>query len=203
MSRWKILGCLAVAGIVATIWVGQALSQEDDGGGRRGRRGGDRADRGEGGRRFDPEAMRERMQKRMQESLGATDEEWKVIGPKLEKVTQLTRSSRAMGGGMRFRGRRGGGRRGGGEGGEDRRPRGEGAEGRRRPEPSAVQKASTELRKTLDNEDANVADVKAKLAALRAARVKAKAELAKAQKELQSVLNARQEAILVLRGLLE
>ncbi|MDK1032105.1 MAG: hypothetical protein QGD94_08875 [Planctomycetia bacterium] len=195
MSRWKMAGCLAGGGIVAPIWVGQARSKEDGGGGRRGRRGGDRADRGdrgEGGRRFDMEAMRERMQKRMQKSLGATDEEWKVIGPKLEKVTQLSRGSRGMGMGMMFRGRRGGDRRGG-----------EAGEGRARPEPSAVQKATTELRKTLDNKDANAADLKAKVAALRAARVKAKAELAKAQKELQKVVNPRQEALLVLRGLLD
>ena len=102
MSRWKLACGLVVVTVLAC--VGATMAQE-----------GRRAGGGQG--RWDPEQMRQMMMDRVKESLGATDEEWTVIGPRYETVTTLARDAR--GGGM-F-GRRGGfGGRGGrgGPGGE-------------------------------------------------------------------------------------
>jgi hypothetical protein len=59
------------------------------------------------------------------------------------------------------------------------------------------------LRDTLDNKDASAADIDSKLKALRDAREKSRAELAAAQKDLKEVLTGRQEAVLVVNGMLE
>jgi hypothetical protein len=58
------------------------------------------------------------------------------------------------------------------------------------------------LRKAIEDK-APTAEIKAKLAALRAARAKKEAELEKAQDELRAILSARQEAIAVTLGLLK
>ena len=68
---------------------------------------------------------------------------------------------------------------------------------------ATVAKASADLRTTLENKDAPADDIKTKLAALRDAREKARAELQAAQKELKEVLTQRQEAVLVTNGMLE
>jgi len=68
-----------------------------------------------------------------------------------------------------------------------------------------VREASPELdalRKAI-NSDASAAEIKAKLAELRAARKKKEAELEKAQDQLREILSARQEAIAVTLGLLK
>ncbi len=67
---------------------------------------------------------------------------------------------------------------------------------------SQVGKSTEELRTVLENKDAKPDEIKAKLTALREAREKAKEELAKAQQGLRQGLNLRQEAQLVLMGLL-
>jgi hypothetical protein len=140
---------------------------------------------------FDPAEMRARMEARMKEQLGVSDDEWKVLQPKVEKVMTAQRDARAGGGGFGFGG--GGGRRGGGGGGggADNQPQ------------SAVAKASADLRTTLENQNASAQDINAKLTALREARAKAKGELEAAQKELKEVLTARQEAVFVSMGMLE
>src|SRR5690606_14415515 len=51
----------------------------------RGERG-ERPERGERGN-FDPAQMQQRMMERMRDQLGATEEEWTVLQPKLEAVT--------------------------------------------------------------------------------------------------------------------
>ena len=79
-----------------------------------------------------------------------------------------------------------------------RRPRGEA----NRPV-SEVQKASDELRALLGSESATPEQVKAKLTALREARAAARQKLAQARADLQQVLTVKQEARLVLMGLLE
>jgi hypothetical protein len=184
---------------IGLFFVGQALSQdaapEDNGGGRRGARG----NRGN----FDPEQMRQRMAERMKTTLGATDEEWKVIQPKLEKVQTLSRQTR---GGMGMRGGRMGGRQGA-QGGRRARGRqdGQGGDGAAAParEQTEVQKAAAGLREVLDNKDAGADEVKTALKKYRSARDKAKEELTKAQDELKEVLTVRQEAQLVTMGLLD
>jgi hypothetical protein len=155
------------------------------------------AQNGNGGRRnFDPSQFRQRMMDTLKERLGASDDEFAAIQPKLEKVLDLQRD--VNGGGMRAM--FGGGRRnrGGGEGGgaTPAAPATGGAT------PSAVQAASTDLQTTLDNKDAKPDEIKAKLDAFRDAKSKAKDDLTSAQKDLESVLTQRQEAMLVMMGLL-
>src|SRR5258705_7103323 len=64
---------------------------------------------------FDPAQARERFMTQIKERLGASDDEWKVLQPKLEKVMTAQRESRGGVGG--FGGGRGGRGGGGGAGG--------------------------------------------------------------------------------------
>jgi hypothetical protein len=137
-------------------------------------------------RQFDPAQFRQQRLDRIKEQLGASDDEWKVLSPKIEKVMDVQRNT--FGG---FGGGRGRGPGGGGGGNADNQPQ------------TPVAKASADLRTTLENKDAPADDIKAKLAALRDARDKARAELQAAQKELKEVLTQRQEAVLVTNGMLE
>jgi hypothetical protein len=131
-----------------------------------------------GGRgQFDPAQMQQRMLERYKETLAVTDEaEWKVISERITKVMTARREAMVGGfGGM--------GRRGGGPGGPAVSP-----------EVEALQKAI---------EANNAGEIKAKLAAVREARAKKQAELKAAQEELKKVLSAKQEAQMVLGGMLE
>ncbi len=184
-----VVGCLAAL-IAAGVSVGQPQ-------GRAGQRGGQRG-------MFDPAQMRQMMEQRMKEQLGCTDQEWQVLGPRVTKVMNLTRQT-GMGPGMgrMFMGRRGQGGPGGqrGQGGQDgqqgRRPRGPFGQ-----EETALSNASDALQTTLENASAAPDEIKAKLTALRTAKEKTRQELAAAQKELREVLSLRQEAQLVLMGML-
>jgi hypothetical protein len=133
---------------------------------------------------FDPAQMRERYMNSIKEQLKADDDEWKVLSPKIEKLMTAQRDARAGGGGFR------GGRPGGG-GGADNQPT------------TPVAKASADLRTALENKDTPAEDIAKRLAALREARDKARADLAAVQKELKEVLTQRQEAVLVTMGMLE
>jgi len=169
MVLGTVIGMLVVAGLGASV---QAQDQGGPGGGRRGN--------------FDPAQMRARMEQMMKEQLGVSDDEWKVIQPKLEKVQQAQRDARGGGFGGMMGGRRGG--RGGFGGNQPETP---------------VAKAAQDLRQTLENKDAKSDDILAKLKAYRAARDEARENLAKAQKDLREVLTQRQEAQLVLMGTLD
>ena len=136
--------------------------------------------------------FRERFEQMMKERLGTTDDEWKVLQPKIEKVQTAQRNSRGGFGGF---GGRGGGGGGGGGGNRDRGADSENA--------SPVQKAQRELSTALENKDTPAEEISKKLTALREAREKGRAELAAAQKELKEVLTARQEAVLVTFGMLD
>ena len=131
----------------------------------------------------------------MKQTFGATDEEWKIFQPKIEKVQTLSRQSR--GGGSTGFSMFGRGGPGGGPGGSDR-----GGPPSDRPQ-SDVEKAVDALQKVLNNKEAPVEEIKAALATLRDARAKAKQELETARKELREVLTVRQEAQCVAMGLLE
>ena len=145
----------------------------------------------QGGRRSPEERQREAM-KRLQEQLGATPDEMQVLTAKIEKVIAAQRNARGGAGMFGF----GGG--GGGRGGRG----GQGGGGGDQPD-TPLGKAAAELRTTLENKSAPEADVAAKLAALREARAKARAELDAARKELAAVVTPRQEAVMVSAGLLE
>jgi hypothetical protein len=123
---------------------------------------------------------------RVKEALAVTDEEWKALQPKVDRV--MTLSMQLQMASMGFGGR--GGR--GGRGGENA------------PAPTSdlAQKAEA-LRNVLEQKDSKAEEVAAKLKAYREARVAARQELGKAQAALIELLTPRQEAALVSRGLLE
>ncbi|MEI7957971.1 MAG: hypothetical protein WCI40_02590 [Verrucomicrobiota bacterium] len=134
------------------------------------------------------EQFRQRMNEFLKTSLKVSDDEWSIIQPLLEKVQSKQRE--ALTG--RF-GMMGGGRRGGDRGGQP---------ASNRPERPANPESDA-LKSTLESESASPAEIKAKLEALRAAHKKAAAELDQAREELRKVLTQRQEATLVMVGILE
>jgi hypothetical protein len=182
MFRRKVILGL-VACLLAVLIVGQTLSQPAA---QRGQRGGaQNSERPQMDRRqFDPEQMQRMMEQRMQRQLGASDAEWKTIGPTVMKVSELNRQ--VSGGGM-FGGRRG--------------PMGSrmGAQ----MQPTELDKATEQLQTLLDNESAKPEDIEKQLTVLRAAREKVKKELAAEQQKLQKQVTVRQKAQLVLMGLLD
>ena len=109
--------------------------------------------------------------------------------PRLRRCRQRRWPSRA-GGDVWF----GGGRRGGPGGG---------APADANVPQSPVAAASKDLQDLLDNKDSTSEQIKVKLTALREARTKAHEELVAAQAELKELLTARQEAVLVVRGMLD
>lgn len=128
--------------------------------------------------------------KQLQDSLGASDEEWKALAPKIEAVQEHARevnSGQSMlmgvGFGMRAMGRV--------MDGDPNRVK------------SEVEKTAEELKSLLDDTNARPDDIKKAMAAYRDARAKAKADLDKARQELKELLTVRQEAVLLARGMLE
>jgi hypothetical protein len=100
------------------------------------------------------------------------------------KVSQL--NQQVSGGGM-FGGRRG------------PMPGRMGAQG----QPTELDKATEQLQKVIDNDSAKPEDIEKQLTAYRAAREKAKKQLATEQQKLQQQVTVRQKAQLVLMGLLD
>ena len=205
MLRKSIIAGLAVC-ILAMLLVSQTFSAagaRGEAGTRGGREGRVQRPQREGAGRTqrDPAQMQRMMTERMKAQLGAGDKEWKVIQPRLQKVMNLSRQVNASGRGMMFAGRRqpGGPGMRGQDVGQRARP---GTADRPQREQSAVGKATQELQEVLRSETAKPGQIKAKLKALRTAKVKAKKDLAAAQKELKQSLTVKQEAILVLSGYL-
>lgn len=194
MNRTCFLGLMVLA-FSGSMLIGQ---ENEDAGTDRSRQRGQREFRGRRGADADPnerrarrEEFRRRMAKRLQERLNVNDEEWAVLEPHIEKVTQLQFSTR-VGFGRGFGRHSRGGRAFGG-------PRGHGAG---QPEPSAVQQRTEALRELLeDNSTANEQIAKG-LTELRKAREEARAELDKARKALRNLVTLKNEAYLVVMGLL-
>jgi Spy/CpxP family protein refolding chaperone len=190
--RKAVLG-LVVTGLVTVLTAGMAFAQAGGGAGTGGGGGGF----GGGGR----QNMMDRMMNNIKEQLGVTDDEWTVLQPKVQKVMDLSRDLRAgglaamFGGGRGGRGGRGGGAGGGGDTAAPTAPPAQPT--------SEIADKTTALRTTLDNKDADPKDIAQKLAALRDARERTKADLIKAQGELKELLTPRQEAQLVMMGLLD
>ena len=164
-----------------------------NGGGNNG--GGGNNNNGGGGgmrqRNFDPAQMMQRRMGQIKDALGASDDEFAAIQPKLQTVMQLQQDVTPR---MFMFGRPGQNRGGGGPGGF-----GGGAS----TQPSQVRTALNDLQQTLDDQNAAPDAIKSKLDTLRQARVKAKQDLVVAQQDLKSVLTQRQEAVLVLMGMLD
>jgi hypothetical protein len=146
---------------------------------------------------FDPAQRQQRMMERYKESLEVTsDDEWKLIQERIQKVTEARREvgmgGMGMGGMMRPRGQ---------QGDNAAAPSGQGQSGRRGfgGEPS---QAVQELNQAIEAK-APADQLKAKLAKVRDERKQKQAALVKAQEDLKQVLNVRREAIAVSMGLLE
>jgi hypothetical protein len=206
LTKLSLAATGLMLGVVVTPTFGQAgpdnggnAPAQNGGGMGGGPGGGGPGGGGFGGGRFDPQAMRQRMMDNLKQQLGASDDEFSAIQPKIEKVTQLEREANPAANMRALMGRRGGGGGPGGGGGFG----GGGPGGGNGQSPSAVQSASEQLRTTLSNTSATPDEITSKLTTLRTARAKAKAELTDAQKDLQGVLTPRQEAVLVEYGILE
>ena len=148
--------------------------------GERGNRGG-----------FNMEDFKKRMNDMLKDSLKATDDEWAILQPLIEKVQTKQREGMTS----QFAGMIGnlfGGRGPGGPGG------GGGFGGDRGGSPE-----SQALRTALENTSASPEDLKAKLTALREARKKSADEMEATRAELRKVVSVRQEAVLVSMGILE
>lgn len=142
---------------------------------------------------MDPQQIQQMMQQRImsnfREQLAVTnDDEWGVIQDRLQKVLRLKMDAMMSGGAGMW----GGMRRPGGNG-----PGFRAFQALSQPDPSA-----DSLRNAIDNAAPN-AQVKAALEKFRDSRKQKQAELAKAQEDLRSVLTVRQEAALVLAGMLD
>ena len=172
-----------VAALLLSLTAGTAAAQERDR---------ERGDRGN----FDPDQMRARMMERYREALEIkNDEEWKVIEPRITKVSDARRDM--MSGGGFGRGGFGGfGRRGTGSGdsGDNRRQRSFGGE--------SNNTDSEALQKALEAK-APTEEIKAKLAKYRESLKQRQAALTAAQEDLRKVLSVRQEATAVMMGLLQ
>jgi hypothetical protein len=144
---------------------------------------------------MDPQQIQQMIQQRMMENfreqLAVTnDAEWSVIEERLAKVSKLRMESTINSGA----GMMGGMRRGGG-GGQGGGMRGFGN--------LFQQDADTKnLQDAVDN-NSPTTQVKAAMTKLREARKQKQAELAKAQEELRKVLTTRQEATMILAGMLD
>jgi hypothetical protein len=147
-----------------------------------------------------------------------TDDEWKVVQPKLQKVLdtravlQPARGRGGFGGGFGGGGPGGGGFGGGGfggPGGPGGAPGGPGGAPASAPATAPalnpVAQAQADLRTLLDGDSAagNDAKIKDKLTALRDAREKARKENMTAQEDLKKVLTVRQEAMLVSMNIID
>jgi hypothetical protein len=134
-------------------------------------------------------AAQARWMERLRKQLGASDEEWKVIGPKVEQLVELQQAARAS-----VRGPRPGGFGGPAAGGF-------GAPGPS--EPTELTGAAAALREALRDPDVPDRDRRLLLEDYRRVREKARQRIAKAEAELRDLLTQRQEAVLVTMGLLE
>jgi Spy/CpxP family protein refolding chaperone len=144
--------------------------------------------------------MRKEQSERMREDLQLSEEEYGALQPMIERVQQLARESLVAG--RSFFGDRGRGGPGGGPGGgRGFNPFGD--EDSMSPQGKLLTEASEALRETLENQDATSDEIKGRLASLRQARVAMQDALREAREELRGYVTPKQEATLVLQGLLD
>jgi len=148
------------------------------------------ASRSARGRYFSPAQLQQ-----LQDTLQVSDNEWRVILPKIEKIESLRRATQSS----RQAGR---GRRGGQQSAPVPQTDSPVPSNAESPEIVDLQKASQQLQDAINNKETSREDLKTRIAALREARARVQAELVKTQDEVRDMLTARQEAVLVTRGLL-
>ncbi|MEY2881201.1 MAG: hypothetical protein RLZZ15_3581 [Verrucomicrobiota bacterium] len=192
VSRSRLFRGLSLVALLAAL-TGTLSAQTDPNaaGGRRRGGGGQPGDPNGGGGRgnFDPAQMQQQMMDRLRETIEVADDgEWKVITDRLAPVMELRRATQGGIGGGRGGPPGGGGDRGGGPGGRGG-PRGGS------PEADALRQAVTDKLPE--------AEIKSRLERVRDARKANEEKLAKAQEDLRAVLSVRQEAVLVMFGLLQ
>src|SRR5207302_2321689 len=103
MNRWQmVLATVGLSLFVAGASLAQDNTQPQQG------QGQGRRQRGQGGQggNVDPAQMRSQFLQRIKEQLGATDEEFAALQPKLEKLMTAQRDIRGGGGGRGGFGRR-------------------------------------------------------------------------------------------------
>ena len=191
MSNRSIGTMWPLALAVVMLVTGTALWAQD----RPGRDRGERGERQQVDREERREAMRERMEQRREamaerqrQMLGATEEEWEVLREHIDAVRQL-QAEVFSGGRFMAREQRG-----------ERAPRAERREAR---EPSPLAQAHRDLRQLLRDDDAADADIQQALATLREARDQHEQQLSEAREELREIVTSRQEAQLVIMGVLD
>jgi hypothetical protein len=148
---------------------------------------------------FDPAQMKQDTLDRLRDQMEIKDDqEWQAIEPKLSKAIDAGRDvmmmrGRGMFGGGRRRNNNNGGDNNGGDN-ANQRPR-------RNPfgEPSAAMEA---LQKAIEDK-APSAEMKTKIAAVRAEIKDKQAKLQAAQEDLRGILTPRQEAVATVNGLLQ
>ena len=149
---------------------------------------------------IDPSIIRRaataRFMDRLKKQMGATDEEWLVLGPKIEQLLRAQQEARAGIRGFRIGGA---GRPGGpGGGGGFGNLIGRGSE-----EPSDVEVAAEAVRDAAQDRDVPNRVAERALRDYRKARDKARERLTAAQTEVRELVTHRQEAILMMLGVLE
>jgi hypothetical protein len=137
-------------------------------------------DGGPGGGPPDFTEMRKHMEDEIKQDMDVTDDQWKAIQPKLEKVEELNESLA-------------------GHHGPPRGPNDQADDEKVSP----VEQAVRDLEDTLDKDNATDDQIKSKVEAVRKAKETATADLKAARKELREGLTVRQEAVLVARGILD
>jgi hypothetical protein len=171
----KNVSVLAAACSLALLWPVTSTIAQDAQPGQRGRRG-------------NPDEFRKQMEERIKTAMKATDEEWAVLQPLIEKVSEKGREAMA-------------GRFGGGFGRGPGGPGGGAPGGTTTPRPGS--EAAQALREAVEKEGASNEDLQAKMNAVREQRKKAQAELEAAREELKKMVTIRQEAVLVAASILE
>jgi DNA repair exonuclease SbcCD ATPase subunit len=140
---------------------------------------------------FDANQYRKAESDRMRDRLGATEEEWKTLEPMIQKVQTLQSqlSGRGIGLGMGM--------------GMIMPGPGPDTSDQVKELMKELAKTAQDLATVIADKDAGPDRIKLALKDYRQARVKAKAEIEKAQKELKEVLTVRQEAVLKQMSVLE
>lgn len=205
IMKKRLLAMMLGLALLISLSGGMAIAQdaEQPAPGDRGERG-DRGDRGmrggPGGMQFDPAQMQERMLNGIKENLGATDEEWTAMKPKVQEIQKLRMkvAASAMG---RFGGPRGmRGPDGPGDANNQNRRPGRGLMGMLGNEPNPELDA---LVSASDSDSTSNDDLKNKIKAYREAVKRDEEKLKSTREELRQLVTLRQEAKLIVAGILD